>query len=121
GWQNLPLSLVGLLRRGHPRVVFPFPEDNQAVVEEIRDHLAAGTFRPVIDRTYALADIVAAYRYLEAGQKIGNVVVTPSPSCPDTSAGRDRSRRHLASAAPGQNLLGQVRRRLHAVGVGQHL
>lgn len=80
GWQNLPLSLVGLLRRGHPRVVFPFPEDNQAVVEEIRDHLAAGTFRPVIDRTYALADIVAAYRYVEAGQKIGNVVVTPSPS-----------------------------------------
>jgi NADPH:quinone reductase-like Zn-dependent oxidoreductase len=80
GWQNLPLSLIGPLRRGRQRVVFPFPEDNQAVVEEIRDHLAAGTFRPVIDRTYPLADIVAAHRYVESGQKIGNVVVTPSPS-----------------------------------------
>src|SRR5690606_28491177 len=59
GWQNLPLSLIGPLRRGRQRVVFPFPEDTQAVVEEIRDHLAAGTYRPVIDRTYPLSDIVA--------------------------------------------------------------
>lgn len=76
GWQNLPLSLVGTLRRGHRRVVFPFPEDNQAVTEEVRDHLAAGTFRPVIDRTYPLQDIVSAHRYVESGQKIGNVVIT---------------------------------------------
>jgi NADPH:quinone reductase-like Zn-dependent oxidoreductase len=80
GGQNLPLSVIGSLRRGHQRVVFPFPEDNQSVVEEIRDHLAAGTYRPVIDRSYPLEDIVAAYRYVEAGQKIGNVVLTPSPS-----------------------------------------
>ncbi|USQ77446.1 NAD(P)-dependent alcohol dehydrogenase [Ornithinimicrobium cryptoxanthini] len=78
GWQNLPLSLVGTMRRGHRRVVFPFPEDNQSVVEEIRDHLAAGTFRPLIDRTYPLEDIVAAHRFVETGQKIGNVVITLS-------------------------------------------
>lgn len=61
-------------------MVFPFPEDNQAVVEEIRDHLAAGSFRPVVDRTYPLEDIVAAHRYVETGQKVGNVVVTlPAP------------------------------------------
>lgn len=76
GWQNLPLSLVGTVRRGHQRVVFPFPEEGQAVVEEIRDHLAAGTFRPLIDRTYPLEEIVAAYRYVETGQKLGNVVIT---------------------------------------------
>lgn len=80
GGQNLPLSLVGTVRRGRRRVVFPFPEDNQAVVEEIRDHLAAGSFRPVVDRTYPLEDIVAAHRYVETGQKVGNVVVTlPAP------------------------------------------
>ena len=78
GWQNLPLSLVGTVRRGRQRVVFPFPEDGQSVVEEIRDHLAAGTFRPLIDRTYPLEEIAAAYRYVETGQKIGNVVVTLS-------------------------------------------
>ena len=76
GWQNLPLSLIGMVRRGHQRVVFPYPEDNQGVVEEIRDHLAAGTFRPVIDRSYPLEDIVAAYRYVETGRKIGSVLIS---------------------------------------------
>jgi hypothetical protein len=28
----------------------------------------------VIDRTYALDDVVEAFRYVETGQKIGNVV-----------------------------------------------
>lgn len=83
GWQNLPLSLVGTLRRGRQRVVFPFPEEGQSVVEEIRDHLAAGTFRPVIDRSFALEEIVEAHRYVETGQKIGNVVVTVRDPGPD--------------------------------------
>jgi len=30
----------------------------------------------VIDRTYPLSDIVAAYGYVETGQKVGNVVIT---------------------------------------------
>lgn len=85
GWQNLPLSLVGQLRRGHQRVVFPFPEDNQAVVEEIADHLADGRFRPVLDRRYPLEDISSAYRYVETGQKIGNVVITVAATGPDAS------------------------------------
>lgn len=84
GWQNLPLSLIGTVRRGRQRVVFPFPEDNQAVVEEIRDHLAAGTFRPVIDRTYPLEEIAQAHRYVETGQKIGNVVITVRDAGPDS-------------------------------------
>lgn len=76
GWQNLPLALVGSMLRGRRRVVFPFPDDDQSVVEELRDHLASGTFRPVIDRTYGLGEIVEAYRYVESGRKIGNVVIT---------------------------------------------
>lgn len=76
GWQNLPLALVGLLRRGRKRVVFPVPDEGQSVVEAIRDHLVAGTFRPVIDRSYPLEDIVEAYRYVGSGQKLGNVVIT---------------------------------------------
>ena len=83
GWQNLPLSLLGTVRRGHRRVVFPYPEESQAVVEEIRDHLTAGTFRPLIDRSYPLDEIVAAHRYVESGQKIGNVVITVRDSGPD--------------------------------------
>lgn len=35
-----------------------------------------GSFRAVIDRTYDLTDMVAAHRYVDAGSKKGNVVVT---------------------------------------------
>jgi NADPH:quinone reductase-like Zn-dependent oxidoreductase len=38
--------------------------------------LEAGEYRPVIDRTYPLADVVAAHRYVETHQKTGNVVLT---------------------------------------------
>lgn len=79
GGQNLPLSLFGVIRRGKQRVVFPFPEMNQAVVEEIGEHLADGTFQPVIDRTYPLEEIAEAYRYVETGQKIGSVAIAVNP------------------------------------------
>ncbi len=34
-----------------------------------------GEFRPVIDRTYDLDDIVEAHRYVDTGHKVGNVVL----------------------------------------------
>ena len=37
---------------------------------------ATGEIRPVIDRTYALDDIVDAHRYVDNGHNRGNVVVT---------------------------------------------
>jgi NADPH:quinone reductase-like Zn-dependent oxidoreductase len=36
----------------------------------------AGKYRPVLDRTYPLEDVVDATRYVEAGQKTGNVVLS---------------------------------------------
>ena len=41
----------------------------------VRELVEAGTYRPVIDRTYALDEIVEATRYVESGQKTGNVVL----------------------------------------------
>ena len=35
-----------------------------------------GEYRAVIDRTYPLEDVVDATRYVETGQKTGNVVLT---------------------------------------------
>ena len=37
---------------------------------------AAGKLKPVIDRRYALDDIVAAHAHVDTGRKRGNVVVT---------------------------------------------
>jgi NADPH:quinone reductase-like Zn-dependent oxidoreductase len=41
----------------------------------IKELVDTGKYRPVIDRRYALDDIVEATRYVETGQKTGNVVL----------------------------------------------
>jgi NADPH:quinone reductase-like Zn-dependent oxidoreductase len=46
------------------------------MVEYLRKLIDSGEFRPVIDRTYPLDQIVEAYRYVETGQKTGNVVIS---------------------------------------------
>lgn len=42
----------------------------------LKDLVEAGEYRPVIDRTYGLEEVVEAARYVETGQKSGNVVLT---------------------------------------------
>ncbi|HEU4347978.1 MAG TPA: NAD(P)-dependent alcohol dehydrogenase [Actinoplanes sp.] len=73
--QNPFLALVTPLLPGRS-VRFPLPRHDQAMINQLRDLMESGQFRPVVDRSYPLADIVEAYRYVETGQKIGNVVIT---------------------------------------------
>jgi NADPH:quinone reductase-like Zn-dependent oxidoreductase len=74
--QNPFLALVTPLLGGR-KVVFPIPPKHSAKeLGRIRGMLVAGTFRPIVDRRYPLDRIVEAYRYVETGQKIGNVVIT---------------------------------------------
>ena len=56
-----------------------FPDQTAKLVKQLVEE---GKYRPVIDRTYALEDIVEATRYVESGQKTGNVVlrVSEAPS-----------------------------------------
>ncbi len=76
--QNIPLSLLSPLSAGR-RVRFPFPLHDQAMIRCLAGLLADGRLRPMIDRRYPLDRIAEAYRYVESGQKIGNVVVDVLP------------------------------------------
>lgn len=74
--QNPFLALITPLLGGK-RVMFPIPRHGRENLLHVKGLLESGRFRPVIDRTYPLDDIVEAYRYVESGQKIGSVVITP--------------------------------------------
>jgi NADPH:quinone reductase-like Zn-dependent oxidoreductase len=73
--ENVYLPLLTRLRSG-PRVKFPFPLDIKASLEAIRGLVEQGKFRPLIDRSYPLEEIRAAFTYVASGQKIGNVILT---------------------------------------------
>jgi len=77
--QNPVMALVTPLFGGR-KVMFAIPvqRDPAAVMRYLTDLLASAAFRPVIDRRYPLDQIVDAYRYVETGQKVGNVVITVS-------------------------------------------
>ena len=52
------------------------PEEWAKMKSYIHDKLQSGAFVPTIDRTFPLAEIVEAYRYLESNAQIGKIVVT---------------------------------------------
>ncbi len=72
--QNPILAVITPLFGGK-KVLFPFPKHDQEMVKYIKGLIESGDFKPVIDRRYRLDEILEAYRYVEAGHKIGNVVI----------------------------------------------
>ncbi|GAA3244234.1 NAD(P)-dependent alcohol dehydrogenase [Dactylosporangium siamense] len=60
---------------GGPRVRTGMSVRKHAALAELRELLAQQKVRVVIDRTYPLAEIVEAHRYVDSGRKVGNVVI----------------------------------------------
>ena len=78
GWENLILApLTRWL--GDKRVLLAIPpryrKEDVLLLQRL---LEAGSYRAVIDRSYPLEQVVEASRYVESGQKTGNVVLTVS-------------------------------------------
>ena len=61
---------------GGKKVLFPIPSISKEDVIFLKKLVETDRYRPVIDRRYTLEQIVEAYRFVETGQKTGNVVIT---------------------------------------------
>lgn len=71
-----PLLALWTSRFGSRKVIFPIPKSSKADMEFLKERIEAGEFRPVIDRNYPLEQVADAFRYVETGRKVGNVVIT---------------------------------------------
>ena len=73
--ENIFLALFTPLL-GRRKVVFPIPNIDKKDLLFFKQLIESGEYKPVIDRKYSLEQIVEAYKYVETGQKTGNVVLT---------------------------------------------
>ncbi|HUN25802.1 MAG TPA: zinc-dependent alcohol dehydrogenase family protein [Steroidobacteraceae bacterium] len=76
-YPHWPAALKGLSLRGWvASSIWNKPERFARAKALVTRGLAEGQLRPVIARTFPLAEIVAAHRYLESNQQLGKIVVT---------------------------------------------
>ena len=72
--ENLFFALTTALW-GDKKLLFPIPSITKKDIIFLKALYQNGEYKPVMDRQYTLDQIVEAYRYVESGQKTGNVVV----------------------------------------------
>jgi NADPH:quinone reductase-like Zn-dependent oxidoreductase len=48
-------------------------------IATLKELIAAGKLKPVIDRRYPLSEVVAALKWVDDGHARGKVVITPDP------------------------------------------
>jgi NADPH:quinone reductase-like Zn-dependent oxidoreductase len=83
-WHVPPLALVTRWV-GDKRLRLAVPKYTKEEVLFVKRLIEAGEYRTVIDRRYALDQVVEATEYVETGQKTGNVVLTVDGDRPDRS------------------------------------
>jgi NADPH:quinone reductase-like Zn-dependent oxidoreductase len=73
---HVPLLALATRRIGDKRVTLPTPDYKKRDILFLKELIEAGRYRPVIDRSYPLEQVIEATKYVETGQKTGNVVLT---------------------------------------------
>ena len=73
--ENIFLALTTPIFGGK-KVLFPIPTISKEDVISLKELVETDKYKPVIDRRYTLEQIVEAYKFVETGQKTGNVVIT---------------------------------------------
>ena len=73
---HLPLLVLATRLTGGQKAKIGIARFRKNDVLFLKELLEAGTYRPIIDRTYPLDEVVEATRYVETGRKVGNVVLT---------------------------------------------
>jgi NADPH:quinone reductase-like Zn-dependent oxidoreductase len=73
-YANPILALLGLTFDGK-KVIFPIPKDDKEQILFFKKLIETRHYRAIIDRTYPFEQIVEAYKYVQTGQKTGNVVI----------------------------------------------
>ena len=72
---HVPALAVATRWIGDKRVRLPVPAYTKQDVLRLSGLIEAGKYRAVVDRVYPLEQVVEATRYVETGQKVGNVVL----------------------------------------------
>lgn len=72
--ENIFLAMIGSFTKDK-KVLFPIPTAKKEDILYLRILAENNFFKPIIDREYPLDEIVEAHRYVETGQKTGNVII----------------------------------------------